>query len=111
MEGKFYSELIELYFFFFFFFFFVIDRFHSDEIISIEDIVSTANGIFLQDQRASGGDATKCCASGNPCGSAAGICLHFYDSAPSGRFGTINYFLRALLKILRVDETTVCSIS
>ncbi|CAF2699820.1 unnamed protein product [Rotaria sp. Silwood2] len=86
-------------------------RFHWDEIISIEDIVSTANGIFLHDQSASGGDATKCCASGNPCGSAAGICLHFYDSAPSGRFGTINYFLRALLKILRVDETSVCSIS
>ncbi|CAF0915912.1 unnamed protein product [Adineta steineri] len=86
-------------------------RFHWDEIISIEDIVSTANGIFLQDQQASGGDATKCCASGNPCGSAAGICLHFYDSAPSGRFGTINYFLRALLRILRVDETSVCSIS
>ena len=88
-----------------------LSRFHWDEIISIEDIVSTANGIFLQDQRASGGDATKCCANGNPCGSAAGICLHFYDSAPSGRFGTINYFLRALLRILRVDETSVCSIS
>lgn len=87
------------------------NRFKWDEIISIEDIVSTANGIFLQDQRASGGDATKCCANGNPCGSAAGICLHFYDSAPSGRFGTINYFLRALLRILRIDETTVCSIS
>ncbi|CAF0728609.1 unnamed protein product, partial [Rotaria sordida] len=87
------------------------NRFHLDEIISIEDIVSTANGIFLQDQLASGGDATKCCASGNPCGSAAGICLHFYDSAPSGRFGTINYFLRALLRLLHVDETSVCSIS
>ncbi|CAF3039481.1 unnamed protein product [Rotaria socialis] len=86
-------------------------RFHWDDIISIEDIVSTANGIFLQDQVASGGDATKCCASGNPCGSAASICLHFYDSAPSGRFGTINYFLRALLRILHVDETTVCAIS
>ncbi len=81
-------------------FYFDSSRFHWDEIISIEDIVSTANGIFLQDQRASGGDATKCCASGNPCGSAAGI-----------RFGTINYFLRALLRILRVDETSVCSIS
>ncbi len=92
-------------------FYFDSSRFHWDEIISIEDIVSTANGIFLQDQRASGGDATKCCANGNPCGSAAGICLHFYDSAPSGRFGTINYFLRALLRILRVDETSVCSIS
>ena len=88
-------------------------RFKWDDIIVIEDIVTKANEIFINDQRASGGDATKCCAgdSGTTCGSAAGICLHFYDSAPSGRFGTINYFLRALLRILRIDETTVCSIS
>ncbi|CAF0777069.1 unnamed protein product [Didymodactylos carnosus] len=90
---------------------FLYSRFHWDDIIVIEDIVSTANQIFLQDQRAFGGDASKCCANGAPCVSSAGICVHFYDSAPSGRFGTINYFLRALLKILHIDETSVCSIS
>lgn len=29
------------------------------------------------------------------CGGAAGICLHFYDTAPSGRFGTMTYMCRA----------------
>ncbi|CAL4062107.1 unnamed protein product, partial [Meganyctiphanes norvegica] len=63
------------------------------DIVSAQDIVHVANNIFLQDQRAQDGDATGCCArdkrelgvaGGLACGGAAYICLHFYDSAPSG---------------------------
>lgn len=32
------------------------------------------------------------------CGGAAGICRYFYDTAPSGRFGTMTYFSRAVAK-------------
>lgn len=46
------------------------------------------------------GDATICCAAQNinenPCGGAAGICQHFYDSAPSGCYGTMTYLIRSV---------------
>lgn len=48
------------------------------------------------------GDSTMCCA--RPpnekisCGGAAGICRYFYDTAPSGRFGTMTYFSKAVAK-------------
>jgi phosphorylase kinase alpha/beta subunit len=50
------------------------------------------------------GDATLCCAAGDfsagkvgdlKCGGTAGICSHFYDSAPSGTYGTMSYLVRA----------------
>ena len=46
------------------------------------------------------GDSTICCARSAhdriSCGGALGICRYFYDTAPSGRFGTMTYFSRAL---------------
>lgn len=53
------------------------------------------------------GDATLCCAKpkeqreisqtgGLLCGGAAYICQHFYDSAPSGSYGTMTYLTRAV---------------
>ena len=91
--------------------------------ISIEDIVRCAYQMFLDDQRRGAGDATLCCAivydknaqppTGPPaavgpncplsrCGGAAGVCLHFYDSAPSGRYGTITYLSRAVSLIVDI---------
>lgn len=40
------------------------------------------------------------------CGGAAGICLHFYDSAPSGRFGTMTCLCRAAAKELPLHFPT-----
>ena len=34
----------------------------------------------------------ECCGSGEPCDSARGICRHFYDTAPAGEFGTVNFY-------------------
>lgn len=57
------------------------------------------------------GDATLCCAKpkelreisrtgGLLCGGAAFICQHFYDSAPSGSYGTMTYMTRAVVTTL-----------
>ncbi len=63
------------------------------------------------------GDSTLCCArsaDGEPhlerkegsrrpstcCGGAARVCRHFYDSAPSGTFGTMSYMVRACCVVL-----------
>ncbi|KAK5643764.1 hypothetical protein RI129_007609 [Pyrocoelia pectoralis] len=80
-------------------------------IIQIEQLVHTANALFLEDQINCNGDATLCCAKpkehkelsqsgGLLCGGAAYICQHFYDSAPSGCYGTMTYITRAVATIL-----------
>ncbi|CAH1777077.1 unnamed protein product [Owenia fusiformis] len=76
--------------------------------IHIDRVVSKANTIFLEDQKQAQADATLCCVvpagHGRPvplaCGGTAGICQHFYDSAPSGRYGTMVYLCRAVADIL-----------
>lgn len=76
-------------------------------IIQIEYLVHRANELFLEDQMHCDGDATLCCAKpkeqrettnagGLLCGGAAYICQHFYDSAPSGAYGTMTYLTRAI---------------
>ncbi len=74
------------------------------EIIQVEEIVHAANKIFLQDQICFDGDATLCCAaageSAKSCGNAAGICRFFYDSAPSGQYGTMAYLVRGVCQVL-----------
>ena len=52
------------------------------------------------------GDATQCCAEGHDlqigqCGAPRNICEHFYDSAPSGRYGTMTYISQAVVSQLR----------
>lgn len=61
------------------------------------------------------GDATLCCAKpeherelsatdgGLICGGAAYICQLFYDSAPSGSFGTMTYLMRGIASLLNVQ--------
>ncbi|XP_075551980.1 putative phosphorylase b kinase regulatory subunit alpha isoform X1 [Dermacentor variabilis] len=68
--------------------------------IDVESVVQRAHGFFLEDQLSCKGDATLCCATDAnrtiaPCQQAVGICQHFYDSAPSGCYGTMTYLLRA----------------
>ncbi|XP_012280025.1 probable phosphorylase b kinase regulatory subunit alpha isoform X1 [Orussus abietinus] len=94
-------------------------------LIAVEHLVHKANAIFLEDQMKVGGDATLCCAKpkdqrevtamGNLlCGGAAFVCQHFYDSAPSGSYGTMTYITRAiasLLNCLPKDGDLECSIT
>lgn len=44
---------------------------------------------------------------------AAGICLHLYDTAPSGRLGTMSYMCRALAKTLNIcdHQSVECAVS
>lgn len=70
-------------------------------IVNIEQLVHKANYLFLEDQKKQNGDATLCCASPPEerrivCGGTANICQHFYDSAPSGCYGTMSYMTRAV---------------
>ncbi|XP_050302994.1 probable phosphorylase b kinase regulatory subunit alpha isoform X1 [Anthonomus grandis grandis] len=76
-------------------------------VLQIEYLVHRANELFLQDQMSCNGDATLCCAKPKDqrettntgsllCGGAAYICQHFYDSAPSGSYGTMTYLTRAV---------------
>eukprot|EP00092_Neocalanus_flemingeri_P036527 GFUD01039770.1.p1 GENE.GFUD01039770.1~~GFUD01039770.1.p1 ORF type:complete len:1190 (+),score=295.95 GFUD01039770.1:88-3657(+) len=74
---------------------------HLGGVIKVEDIVLAANSIFMQDQTELDGDATLCCLSGDPeaiCVAPAGICRLFYDSAPSGTYGTMSYLVRAVCR-------------
>ncbi|XP_063989272.1 probable phosphorylase b kinase regulatory subunit alpha isoform X1 [Diachasmimorpha longicaudata] len=94
-------------------------------LIAVEHLVHKANAIFLEDQMKIDGDATLCCAKPKEhrettplgtllCGGAAYICQHFYDSAPSGSYGTMTYITRAiasLLNFLPKDGDLECSIS
>ena len=81
-------------------------------IVNVEQLVHRANQLFLQDQRSQAGDATLCCAppaetdvegqglARVECHGTAGICQHFYDSAPSGCYGTLSYLTRAVAQTL-----------
>ncbi|XP_074602861.1 putative phosphorylase b kinase regulatory subunit alpha isoform X2 [Brevipalpus obovatus] len=70
--------------------------------IKVREIVHKAHELFLQDQRTQNGDSTLCCAISpgdeavHPCSATAGICQHFYDTAPSGCYGTMTYLVRAV---------------
>ncbi|XP_077259009.1 putative phosphorylase b kinase regulatory subunit alpha isoform X2 [Temnothorax americanus] len=94
-------------------------------LIEVEHLVHKANAIFLEDQMAIDGDATLCCAKPKEqremtamgtllCGGAAYICQHFYDTAPSGSYGTMTYITRAVsvtLDCLPKNGDLECSIS
>ncbi|KAM9127900.1 phosphorylase b kinase regulatory subunit alpha, skeletal muscle isoform 2-T2 [Pangshura tecta] len=60
-------------------------------IIAVEKIVHIANDLFCHEQKALGADDNML--EKDP---ATGICTLLYDSAPSGRFGTMTYLSRAV---------------
>ncbi|XP_060070242.1 probable phosphorylase b kinase regulatory subunit alpha [Ylistrum balloti] len=64
-------------------------------VVHIDKMVHEANNLYIQDQKMPAAVALEC-------EGAAGICHHFYDSAPSGRYGTMSYLCRALAKIFGV---------
>ncbi|XP_031801036.1 phosphorylase b kinase regulatory subunit alpha, skeletal muscle isoform isoform X2 [Sarcophilus harrisii] len=59
-------------------------------IIAVEKIVHIANELFLQEQKALGADDSMLAKDPS-----SGICTLLYDSAPSGRFGTMTYLSKA----------------
>ncbi|XP_023325881.1 probable phosphorylase b kinase regulatory subunit alpha [Eurytemora carolleeae] len=69
-------------------------------IINVENIVNQANEIFLEDQRNINGDSFCCAQKAGKCGGSGGICCLFYDSAPSGTYGTISYLVRSACRVL-----------
>lgn len=81
--------------------------------------ISFSHFFILSFQTKLNGDATLCCASGSidsrimVCGGTANICQHFYDSAPSGCYGTMSYITRAVaLTLDTLPKTEVdCNIS
>ena len=102
----------------------------------MDEIVREANRIFLEDQYEQDGDATLCCArdpdktpTNSPesksagsdneenesvCGGPSGICKHFYDSAPSGHYGSMCYIFRACcnkLEALPNEGIVECPVS
>ncbi|XP_069604774.1 phosphorylase b kinase regulatory subunit alpha, skeletal muscle isoform isoform X1 [Ranitomeya imitator] len=60
-------------------------------IIHVEKIVRTANELFCQEQKALGADDAML--NFDP---ETGICALLYDSAPSGRFGTMTYLSKSV---------------
>ncbi|PAA90067.1 hypothetical protein BOX15_Mlig008714g1, partial [Macrostomum lignano] len=103
-----------------------LQRVDLHRILPAEQLVHRANYTFLSDQLSLGGDACACCAVPDQidqllrhedwrrgagatypalvCGGACGVCAHFYDTAPSGRFGTLTYLLRALPDVVQLPE-------
>lgn len=74
---------------------------HLGEIINVLDIVRQANYLFLIDQESDGGAATQCCLSADKTMSCSGgMCNLFYDSAPSGPYGTMSYLVKAVCNII-----------
>ncbi|XP_052076116.1 probable phosphorylase b kinase regulatory subunit alpha isoform X9 [Mytilus californianus] len=65
--------------------------------IHVDKLVHEANALFIKDQDIPLESVKQCEGS-------TGICLHFYDSAPSGRFGTMSYLCRALANILDIPS-------
>lgn len=72
------------------------------EYLVVKHILHHAHHLFLQDQREYKGPAMDCCCSHiGSCGGAVGMCVHYYDSAPSGRYGTMSYIALAVADKLR----------
>ncbi|KAF1744924.1 hypothetical protein MXB_1810 [Myxobolus squamalis] len=78
-------------------------------IIKLDMIIDKANELFLANQMEVNGDATSCCA-GRPrdnrkCPGSFKICQFFFDSAPSGEYGTMNFLSRSLLSFLYASSS------
>ncbi|KAF6026366.1 hypothetical protein EB796_015340 [Bugula neritina] len=71
--------------------------------ISVDDIVHKAYLLFLQDHGMEAGSnhlTTSDGRSKHSCHRLRGICEAFYDSAPSGPYGTIPYMCKAALQVI-----------
>lgn len=88
-----------------------VPKFNLNDIIVIDSIVEIANDLFLTEQIVENGDATLCCAIGKRCYGARHICEHFYDLAPSGRYGSMNYIFKAFMQLLKIQINPDCIVS
>lgn len=95
----------------------LMDQFVPDNNLCITSIINKANDIFLEFQSSINGPSINCC-SNRPynqriCVAYSGICKWFLDSAPSGNYGTLLYFTKALLKTLhcRSNTTDPCRVN
>ncbi|GMT18642.1 hypothetical protein PFISCL1PPCAC_9939 [Pristionchus fissidentatus] len=68
----------------------------SDRPIDIDTIIQRANAIFVEQNRQMETEVLDCCATGESCDGARGICKHLYDSAPAGEYGTSHYIIKSL---------------
>uniref|UniRef100_A0A1E1X9M0 Phosphorylase b kinase regulatory subunit n=1 Tax=Amblyomma aureolatum TaxID=187763 RepID=A0A1E1X9M0_9ACAR len=88
-----------------------------NKVISVDGLVHHAYKVFLEDQKLCNGDATLCCATDgvpkNSCNKVANLCEHFYDSAPSGCYGTMTYLIKAVAQTVEdLPNTNLdCTIS
>ncbi|XP_019863135.1 PREDICTED: probable phosphorylase b kinase regulatory subunit alpha [Amphimedon queenslandica] len=72
------------------------------QIVNVDDVIRTANFLFVVDQKECNGLASQCCGQiRGSCEAYWAICSHFYDSAPSGVYGTMSYLSRALLQTIQ----------
>ncbi|XP_076446610.1 putative phosphorylase b kinase regulatory subunit alpha isoform X2 [Babylonia areolata] len=69
-----------------------------DHCIPVQEIVKEANRIFIEDLKMPEDMVIKSMGARN-------ICLQMYDSAPSGRHGTMTYMCRALARLLQLPVT------
>ncbi|KAL5012659.1 hypothetical protein ScPMuIL_011210 [Solemya velum] len=79
-----------------------------NQVIQVDRLVHEANKLFVTDQKITVEQQAHCVG-------AADICQPLYDSAPSGRFGTMSYLCRALAQIMHLpvgnDENLECVVS
>lgn len=86
-------------------------KFYLNDVIVVDKIVERANDLFLTEQIKFNGDATLCCSIGKRCTGTHGICEHFYDLAPSGRYGSMNYLFKALTQLIKFHDHPDCIVS
>ncbi|KAI3387343.1 hypothetical protein SNEBB_003865 [Seison nebaliae] len=89
---------------------------HDDErFFELDTIVREGNRIFVAEQLKASVDKSNhiCCANDNSefhCKKIEGMCRHFCDSAPSGRYGTISFLLKASAPYLGIEKGSDCKI-
>ena len=84
-------------------------------VLPMDKILSRANYLFLLDQVKFNGDSTMCCTKNMTderrtslhCRGSNQICIYFYDTSPSGRYGTMTYLLRSFAETIPIpyDKT------
>ncbi|XP_057312817.1 phosphorylase b kinase regulatory subunit alpha, liver isoform-like isoform X2 [Hydractinia symbiolongicarpus] len=83
-------------------------KYSVNRMLKLDEIVTNANRIFLTQQKSENGDSNLCCAGNendnvkesSKCGASCGICRYFYDSPPSGSYGTMTYMTHSVLQLL-----------
>ena len=62
--------------------------------------VTRSRSSLLGAAAAAAAEVAAALGAGGRCGGAAGVCVHLYDSAPSGTYGSMSYLVRATCSVL-----------